>query len=492
MNRTAHPLFSPLGCLGGALLILGILIAVLLSGGAIFSPGALTVYAEGQPLKGFASHADFENDCTQCHEAGVGITADRCEVCHTVQANERRTATGLHGKLDAAQAGRCGACHPDHRGRDFDANAHAIQTFDHAVLGFSLAHHVVGYDNAALACENCHTGLTFSFEPASCVNCHGDHDKAFMADHVKAFGPTCIDCHDGVDKTSGFDHSQTAFALEGGHTQVACAGCHTPQVPAADTPTDCASCHEEPDVHKGAFAESDCSVCHMPDSWKPARLGDRPAFNHGQTAFSLMNHARDFAGAALTCAGCHPGSKTGDFATSDQSCADCHGNHDQTFMAEHVGKYGPNCASCHNGAGNMTGFDHARVFVLDGAHAGVDCAACHKEQVFRDTPSACSGCHGEPAIHAGVFGLQCDACHTASAWAPAQLIRHNFPLDHGGKGEIACASCHTQSYVAYTCAECHVQDDMTQAHAALNLTATELADCMACHPLGLTVGKEKP
>ena len=104
MNRTAHPLFSPLGCLGGGLLILGILIAVLLSGGAIFSPGALTVYAEGQPLKGFASHAEFENDCTQCHEAGVGITAERCEVCHTVQANERRTATGLHGKLDAAQA----------------------------------------------------------------------------------------------------------------------------------------------------------------------------------------------------------------------------------------------------------------------------------------------------------------------------------------------------------------------------------------------------
>ncbi|HRE28906.1 MAG TPA: hypothetical protein PK954_19850, partial [Anaerolineales bacterium] len=73
MNRTAHPVMSPLGCLGGTFLLLGVVIAVWLTGGAIFSPGELSVYAEGQPLKGFDSHADFENDCTQCHEPALGV-----------------------------------------------------------------------------------------------------------------------------------------------------------------------------------------------------------------------------------------------------------------------------------------------------------------------------------------------------------------------------------------------------------------------------------
>lgn len=492
MNRTAHPILSPFGCLGGALLILGILVAVWLSGGAIFSPGPLSVYAEGKPLKGFATHADFENDCTQCHAPGQGITAERCEVCHTGVAIERRTTTGLHGKLEADQAARCAGCHPDHLGRDFDANAHAIQTFDHAVLGFSLAKHALGYDNTALGCENCHTGLSFMFEPATCVQCHGDHDKAFMADHVKAMGPTCADCHDGVDKTSDFDHAKTDFALDGRHAQTDCAGCHSPEVAPADTQTACAGCHEEPAGHRDAFGSADCATCHTPADWKPAKLGDRPAFAHTQTAFQLTNHTKDFAGAAITCKACHANSATGDFAASDQACADCHAAQDTAFVADHIGKYGPNCASCHDGAANMTGFDHATVFVLDGAHTSLECAACHKGQVFRDTPGACADCHAEPAIHAGIFGLKCDSCHTTGAWAPAQLLRHTFPLDHGDEGEIACATCHPQTYTQNTCATCHEPPEMESKHAELNLRAEELTQCASCHPLGLTEGKQKP
>lgn len=492
MNRTAHPILSPIGCLGGSLLILGILIAVWLSGGAIFSPGELTVYAEGKPLKGFASHAEFENDCTQCHEPALGISAERCEVCHTPVAVERRTATGLHGKLEPAQAARCAGCHPDHRGRDFDANAHAIRTFDHAVLGFSLARHALGYDNKPLGCANCHTGLDFNFEPATCVGCHGDHDSGFMDDHVKAFGPTCADCHDGVDKTSDFDHAKTQFALEGKHATTDCAGCHTPQTKAAETSTDCAACHEAPPSHADSFSTDDCAACHTPADWKPAKLGDRPAFAHAQTAFQLGNHVKDFAGAAITCAACHPGSTTGDFTASDSSCATCHASKDSAFMTDHIGKYGPNCASCHDGAGNMKDFDHSTVFVLDGAHAAVDCATCHKGQVFRGTPSACADCHVEPAIHAGIFGLKCDSCHTTGAWAPAQLIRHTFPLDHGDQGEIACETCHPQTYTQNTCASCHEPAEMETKHAKLNLTPAELADCAACHPLGVLQGGPKP
>ncbi|MBL8092918.1 MAG: hypothetical protein JNL73_02025 [Anaerolineales bacterium] len=492
MNRTAHPILSPMGCLGGSVLILGILIAVWLSGGAIFSPGELSVYAEGHPLKGFATHAEFENDCTQCHAPGAGITAERCEACHTGVAVERRTATGLHGKLESAQSGRCAACHPDHRGRDFNANAHAIRSFDHSVLGFSLARHALGYDNAPLGCENCHTAITFAFEPATCVQCHGDHDEAFMSDHVKAFGPTCADCHDGVDKTSEFDHAATDFPLEAKHARTDCAGCHSPQIAPAEAKTECAACHAEPAGHKDAFAETDCATCHTPDGWKPARLGDRPAFNHTDTAFQLVHHVTDYAGAPITCKGCHLGATDGDFTLTAETCVLCHAVNDQAFMGEHVAKYGPNCVSCHDGAGNMEGFDHARVFVLEGVHAATACADCHEGQVFKGTPSACADCHGEPAIHAGVFGLKCDSCHTASAWVPAQLIRHTFPLDHGGEGEIACETCHLQSYTQNACAGCHEPVEMETKHAELKLAAEELVQCASCHPLGLTEGDETP
>ena len=492
MNRTAHPVMSPLGCLGGALLLFGIVIAVWLTGGAIFSPGELSVYAEGQPLKGFDNHAAFENDCAQCHEPAQGVTAERCEACHTTTAVERRTRDGLHGKLEPAQASACATCHPDHRGRDFDANAHALRTFDHAGLGFSLARHIVDYDNATIACEDCHTGLTFAFEPATCVQCHREGAEPFMADHVKAFGSTCSDCHDGVDQTSGFDHAATAFALEGRHQQVACADCHTPDMPPADAPQACAACHAEPDIHRDSFGEGDCAVCHTAQGWAPARLGDRTAFDHARTDFQLVNHRVDFAGTPLACAACHPGSKSGEFSASPTACADCHAGQDAAFVATHITQYGPNCASCHDGAGNMKGFDHNRVFVLDGAHTGATCGDCHSAQTFRGTPAACADCHAEPPIHAGIFGIRCEACHTSSAWVPAQLIRHDFPLDHGGEGEIACETCHQQSYVESTCVECHQAEEMVREHTEQNLTTAELAECAVCHPLGLTEDGSKP
>lgn len=479
-----HPLFSPLGCLGGLVLIAGILATVWFSGGAIFSPGELTAYAQGQPINGFTSHADFQNDCTQCHVAFQGTAPEKCEVCHINIAEERAAGTGLHGKLKPEEAAACETCHTDHKGRDLDPNANAVKKFDHAILGFTLVRHVVNYDASPLSCTSCHASADFQFEAAACVTCHGASNVDFMLGHVRAFGQECRACHDGVDKTSNFDHAQTQFPLEGKHIEVECAACHKPEIAPQAAPVQCAACHAESPGHANVFTGQDCATCHTPTTWSPVKLGDRPRFQHANTAFQLVNHAKDYGGSPITCTACHAQASAGDFTAATQMCVDCHAGSDAAFMTVHVQKYGMNCISCHDGSGNMQNFDHSRIFVLDGDHAALACMDCHKEQKFRGTPRECVACHQEPQIHAGIFGTQCEACHTTTAWVPAHLTRHTFPLDHGNEGEIACATCHMQSYAVYTCSACHDQAEMQSKHVEEGITGDRLLECAACHPTG--------
>jgi hypothetical protein len=480
-----HPFFSPIGCLGGFVLILGIVLAVIFSGGAIFSPGVLTAFAaKGTPLKGFVSHADFQNDCRQCHAPLQGVTPERCEACHVEVGAERAGGTGLHGKLQPEASARCETCHRDHKGPDLDPNETALKKFDHMVMGFSLARHIVNYDQSPLKCAGCHTGAKFALDEPACVKCHGDHNASFMLEHMRAFRPDCRACHDGVDEMHDFDHAQTQFALEGRHAGLGCADCHSPEVAAADTPVECAACHAEPPMHAGVF-DDDCAACHTPDAWLPVKLEDRPNFTHARLAFQLVNHRENYDGTPLTCRTCHTGTGN-DFSYTAQTCTDCHTQHDAAFMTQHIQERGSKCVNCHDGAGNMKGFDHNRVFVLDGRHAAVQCLTCHVEEKFRGTPSECVACHGEPEIHAGLFGTDCAACHTTTAWAPAMLTQHTFPLDHGEQGEIACAVCHTESYVTYTCYGCHEHEpaETQRQHAKVDLVSTPLNDCAACHPTG--------
>lgn len=482
MNRQS-PFLSPIGCLAGGLLIAGILAAVALTGGEIFSPGPLTARAAaGQPLQGFRSHAEFGADCRLCHAPLQGVAADRCLACHTRVGEQMAAGEGAHGHLMPEQAGRCADCHRDHRGPDFSPAAEAVLKFDHAGTGFQLTRHVVDYAGAPLACAACHRQPGFEFLPARCGECHAAADAAFQQDHRAAFGEACLACHDGVDRTHGFDHDQARFPLQGRHAGLACAQCHTAGQPPAEAPAECSACHQPPASHGGVF-DSQCQSCHTPADWSPAALPGRPDFQHAATAFQLVHHSQDYAGQPLTCASCH---SLPDFAVRGQACQDCHASHDAAFMAAHLQAYGADCTNCHDGAGNMSNFDHNRVFALDGRHAAAACAACHRDGVFRGTPRECSACHAEPQAHAGVFGLKCAACHTTAAWSPAQLKEHAFPLDHGGQGEVPCATCHLSRYDAYTCYGCHehnpakVQDD----HREVALGGQLLQDCAACHPTG--------
>lgn len=335
---------------------LGLAVLVYLRGGVPFSPGPLSAAGEedaSQPAGGatgagsditpsidaisrtqsagaIQSHAQFEHDCAACHAPWRGVSAERCERCHTDVSVQQRDGAGLHGLL--GDTGRCEECHTDHHGRVASLTQVSTDIFDHARTTFSLARHEVGYDGTEMACAACHAAGDYTRASVDCASCHSDAQPDFMAQHTALFGRDCLDCHDGVD--------------------------------------------------------------------------------------------------------------------------------------------------------SMADFEHATVFVLDGAHATVGCEGCHRADQMQITSRECAGCHEEPAVHGGLFGLDCARCHTTSAWTPAELIAHTFPLDHGEEGQQACAVCHEQTYTTYTCYNCHEHDPAEIREKHVEEGITEFEDCVECHPTG--------
>ncbi|MCB9133971.1 MAG: hypothetical protein H6636_00995 [Anaerolineales bacterium] len=474
--RRQHPFLSPSGIV--LTLFLTLILATLLwrTGGLMFNPGPLTAKAQsGQTLGGVASHAEIKA-CNTCHQPLKSEQAPLCLSCHEDVQNQLDTANGIHAQFKPEQP--CFACHPDHRGHDFDPTQAGLENFDHSVTSFSLIWHQVDYNAVPLQCDSCHASENFSVNQATCTTCHANHDVAFMTKHQQDYGTDCLACHDGADRMADFDHSETAFPLEGKHATTSCIGCHKNNE-FVGLPTDCVACHEEPALHAGLF-EDTCDSCHTPEAWTPAIL-DEKAFDHAtQTRFSLVQHQADFSGAVMNCASCH---ETNLEAMDLQVCTTCHARADQVFMTTHTQQYGTDCLACHDGVDRMHDFNHANFFVLDGKHAEIECAACHANQQFAGTPTECVACHEEPSIHAGVFGLQCGNCHSTTAWAPASLKSHTFPLDHGGEGVIACETCHTTTYIQYTCDVCHDPVEMRQEHSEEGIT--DITNCVECHPTGL-------
>jgi hypothetical protein len=477
---------SPIGFLLMFFFFLGLGYSVWRSGGLAFSPGPLTdKRRSGVQLQGFRSHAEFETACQACHQPLKARQDGLCQACHTDIAAQRAGKSGLHARIQGVAD--CAACHRDHRGRDFDPSSGDLASFDHAVTGFSLVWHQVTYAAAPMGCVACHgNGPSYARADPACLECHAGRATDFMRQHIQDFGAACSSCHDGLDKMVGFDHNQTGFQLSGKHAAARCADCHV-QGRFQGTPTDCARCHTEPRLHQGLFS-AHCEDCHTLDSWKPASLASKPFDHDRATTFSLARHAQDYAGQPMTCQECHSNgvALVGFLPFPQAACVDCHAANDATFMDQHQAQFGSDCLVCHDGADRLSDFDHANFFPLEGRHAEIDCTACHQDQGYRGTPKECVRCHAEPPIHAGSFGLQCQWCHSAAAWAPARLRAHPFPLDHGWQGETACQVCHPSTYVEYTCYGCHTHQPqpVLDSHLQQGISIEELPACTNCHPAG--------
>ena len=476
--RRRSTIFSIPSMLILVILLVGLGLTIWRQGGLAFSPGDLSsTGSQGVMLEGYKSHADFEKQCSSCHQPLSSLQAELCMECHTGIGDQITMQNSLHGKLEDVM--QCAACHSDHQGRQHDLKLGSLDDFDHSLLAFSLIWHRLDYDQEPIACLDCHvTDSQFSVPNASCSNCHAGADGEFVLVHAADFGDGCVECHDGLDSLARFEHINSDFPLEGVHQEVACAACHV-QGQFAALPSDCAACHVEPPLHSGMFG-TDCAACHNSQAWSPALVAGATFDHNTHTRFSLELHPVDFQGNDLSCQGCHVEEISG---FSQETCFGCHALDDESFMLEHKQDFGGSCLECHDGTDRMRTFDHQAVFPLDGSHLQVDCQGCHVNQLYQDTPSLCRDCHTEPEIHLGFFGLTCEYCHETSSWYPAQLTRHTFPIEHGGRGESDCQTCHISSYAEYTCYSCHEHssEEVIKKHREFDMSAGELSNCVACH-----------
>ena len=272
-----------------------------------------------------------------------------------------------------------------------------------------------------------------------------------------------------------------------------CAHCHAPVHCVEDTR--CQDCHfdiaaDRNDVttlHGRLPGVSKCQNCHPEHNGSEADLTLLPFLNVDHyllAGFSLAHHVDNYDGNKFSCTSCH--TQEGSILET-MDCVDCHAAEDHDYIATHIEAYGSACIECHDGRDRMIEeFDHEPFFSLQAGHSEVDCSDCHQKEQYVGLTSTCEDCHVEPEIHAGVFGTNCERCHSATAWVPAQLKEHTFAIQHGSEPVQDCETCHAGTYTEYPCGSCHEDAAMNDVHKSLR--AADLSDCIACHPTGR--GKE--
>jgi hypothetical protein len=416
-------------------------------------------------------HRDLEGNanCLRCHAGRKEGMDARCLDCHREIALLRQLGRGYHARTgDAA----CARCHPDHAGEDFElvewpGVSGTVEQFDHALTGWPLAGR-----HGELECRDCHrtkyrsgaaAALARVEDPArswlgletACVTCHADP-------HEGRLGADCAKCHgdDGWKPVTGFDHAATSFPLTGRHVGVACAACHRKDPAAAPVyrpvpHAGCAPCHA--DVHAGRLGPR-CDDCHTTVGFREVA---RSAFDHDRTRYPLRGAHR-----AVACERCHAASGADRARPRFAECADCHAD-------PHAGRASlagaaADCSDCHS----LEGFRPGRLeiarhapgrFPLEGRHASVACAACHRRDATAEgrkrlgaaaveihpAHQGCASCHTD--AHGGQLrrrpdGIACESCHAVSGWKPSTftVARHRtlaFPLD-GAHAGAPCAACH--------------------------------------------------
>lgn len=400
MNSQRLGCLSPLALISAVMTLVILILAKIISGDLMFSPGALNAET-GELLQGRASHAEFTRECGRCH-APFWVSesmSDRCLVCHVAIQAELDDSSSLHGALIGKNSFRCQSCHTDHNGPAASLTIIEDINFPHEVTGFSLAGHQARSDGNPFVCKDCHSQGYSGFDPALCSECHLAIDVAYLTAHIQTFGGLCLDCHDGVDRYGGFDHGQVSFSLIGAHAQVACSECHlnarTP-IDLKNTPTACEACHLSDDAHDGKFGAA-CGVCHTPEAWKPA------TFDHSISAFPL-----DGAHSEVGCSECHQDEI---FKGTPSECAACHAE-----PVYHAGMFpGQRCSDCHNTTAWVPAlYEGLHTFPMNHGEQDNACADCHQPNL---TTWTCYTCHErakveEEHIEEGIsnFG-DCLRCH---------------------------------------------------------------------------------
>ena len=201
-----------------------------------------------------------------------------------------------------------------------------------------------------------------------------------------------------------------------------------------------------------------CRECHTDHKGRDYNiiLLDRDNFDHRQTNFPLEGKHK-----ITSCNLCHKNEKN--YRIRSYTCFDCHKEDDA-----HNGEYGKECNDCHTPNGwKQSDFNHDTTgFPLRYKHVEVQCASCHVNNVFENTPNTCVGCHKIDDVHVGRFGDSCDDCHSPRGWKITTFDHNrdtNFTLRYR-HAEITCEDCHKRPIDKFKmrqdCYSCHKKDDV--------------------------------
>ncbi len=330
------------------------------------------------------SHAEIS--CVSCHVDEIYMeTPTECVGCHI----EDDTHMGNNGT-------ECQDCH--------NTVDWADSLFDH----FSRTNFALLGGHANVECDSCHEGNKFEQATSTeCVSCHLEDDS-----HDGINGTECADCHQPTEWLDVlFDHGVDAdFALNGAHADIECASCHVEAVAVSLPATTCIGCHDEDEPHELQLGE-DCALCHAELTWN-----EDVRFDHDLTIFPLLGeHVQ------VDCEDCH---ETPAFHDASDVCIDCHLDDDV-----HETRLGDDCGACHTPLDwTLWRFDHDSQtdFLLDGAHEGLDCRACHTQPAMDGViavSSDCNSCHRSDDIHRGEFGDDCAECHSTTSFEDLRVLQ---------------------------------------------------------------------
>jgi hypothetical protein len=465
-------------------------------------------------------------NCSACHGGWRTSMTEACLECHAPIAQQIEEGHGLHGTLPSATAApgaigqvtdpsACGRCHGEHHGSSFTlvhtrsfalAGVPDVLAFDHARIGWPM-----DGKHTELDCAECHTHANVAQLPEgaqrylgldrSCATCHEDpHEGAFSLD--------CADCHvqSSFDEHVPMGHERH-LPLTGAHAEVSCRTCHAEDSShsleilagrrARPPSRGCADCHVSPHAAglidavahmEGTPLSRTCGVCHTAEHLAfRAEVLTLTTEQHAHTGFPLA-HPHTLQSSAL-------GDTSASAALDGVACSECHDPALATFAERYPGRRAVDCAACHSdphagqfskgafadpslaGGGCVachatTKFtphefdlqDHLQAsFAVDGAHAALDCGACHVvtgdggPRRFNGTPARCEECHED--AHEGAFATRsgelaavaagdCARCHGTEAFAGVEGFDHahftGFALQ-GAHAESACESCHTRN-----------------------------------------------
>ncbi|MBK9033362.1 MAG: hypothetical protein IPL61_19170 [Myxococcales bacterium] len=196
----------------------------------------------------------------------------------------------------------------------------------------------------------------------------------------------------------------------------------------------------------------------------------------------------------------------------NSKCLGCH-DHNDLRTRINAGKgfhassqvSGKKCSSCHNEhkgrgfdlmgwaaiPGGTKGFDHdVTGWKLEGKHAAVDCADCHKTRnrqglrTYLNQDRLCGTCHKKDQPHGFERRemLACERCHAQSVWNPP---KSDQDFDHDSKADASMPL--LGSHADVSCEKCHPK-------ALFNLKGGNPDFCGNCHDSphdGMLFGKRE-